>query len=173
MADTIEEPVEPATPTPNALQHVRFVTYLPDGSLDNCLLQFPSDEQAARMIVVDEVIAASWPLYRANEARDGVEPIPPASPALPPASPPVPVSVTRRQARQALLLAGLLDEVPAAIAQLDDGTPEGKQQMRLAQIEWEDSLEFERARPLVVEIGAAIGLDEAALDALFLTAAGL
>jgi hypothetical protein len=85
----------------------------------------------------------------------------------------VPAKVTRRQARQALLLAGLLDDVPAAIAQLDDGTPEGKQQMQLAQIEWEDSLEFERARPLVIEIGAAIGLDAAALDALFVTAAGL
>ena len=86
---------------------------------------------------------------------------------------PVPAKVTRRQARQALLLAGLLDDVPVAIAQLDDETPEGKQQMRMAQIEWEDSLEFERARPLVIEIAVAIGLDAAALDQLFITAAGL
>jgi hypothetical protein len=85
----------------------------------------------------------------------------------------IPAKVTRRQARQALLLAGLLDDVPAAIARLDDGTPGGAQTMRMAQIEWEDSLEFERARPLVVEIGQVIGLDAAALDDLFITAAGL
>jgi hypothetical protein len=85
----------------------------------------------------------------------------------------IPATVTRRQARQALLLADLLDDVPVAIAALDDGTPEGKQQMRMAQIEWEDSLEFERARPLVIQIAAAIGLDAGALDQLFVTAAGL
>jgi hypothetical protein len=89
------------------------------------------------------------------------------------AKPSVPAKVTRRQARQALLLASLLDDVPTAIAALDDGTPEGNQKMRLAQIEWEDSLEFERARPLVIAIGAAIGLDADKLDDLFITAAGL
>lgn len=89
------------------------------------------------------------------------------------AKPNVPAKVTRRQARQALLLAGRLDDVPAAIALLGDGTPDGNQKMRLAQIEWEDSLEFERARPLVVEIGMAIGLDADKLDELFITAAGL
>ena len=90
-----------------------------------------------------------------------------------PAPQTVPQKVTRRQARQALLLANLLDNVPTAIAALDDGTAEGKQKMRMAQIEWEDSLEFERARPLVTEIAQAIGLDAAALDDLFITAAGL
>ncbi|WP_371767480.1 hypothetical protein [Massilia sp.] len=89
------------------------------------------------------------------------------------AKPEVPATVTRRQARQALLLGGLLDDVPVAIAALDDGTPEGTQKMRMAQIEWEDSLEFERARPLVIEIAGAIGLDAEALDQLFITAAGL
>lgn len=162
MADIIEQPEEPATP-------VRYVTFTADGTLDGCYLQVPPEAHVACMIVVDETIAADWPHYRANEARDGVELAPPA----PPAPPLVPATVSRRQARQALLLAGLLDDVPDAIAQLDDGTPEGKQQTRLAQIEWEDSLEFERARPLVIEIGAAIGLDAAALDALFITAAGL
>lgn len=80
----------------------------------------------------------------------------------------VPQVVTRRQARQALLLAGLLDDVPVAIAAIEDDT-----QRRMAQIEWEDSLEFERSRPLVTEIAAAIGLDGDALDQLFITAAGL
>lgn len=157
-------PVEPA-------KLVRYVTYTDDGTLDGCYRQIPPEAHVDRMIVVDEALVPVWPNYCANEARDGIDPAPPA-PALP-VGPVVPATVTRRQARQALLLAGLLDDVPAAIALLDDGSSEGKQKMRLAQIEWEDSLEFERARPLVIEIGAAIGLEAAALDALFITAAGL
>lgn len=146
----------------------RYVTYLEDGSLDGCYLQEPAEEHLQRMIEIDETQAQAWVALRANAARDGVEMTP---------SEPIPVrvpsKVTRRQARQALLLAGLLDDIPVAIAALDDGTPEGNQTMRLAQIEWEDSLEFERARPLVVEIGQAIGLNSEQLDALFVTAAGL
>jgi hypothetical protein len=160
MDEIIETPEVPV---------IRYVTYLDDGTLDGCYLQVPPEEHVARMIVVDDAASADWVRYRANEARDGIEPLPPAPP--PPA--PIPSRVTRRQARQALLLAGLLDDVPEAIAQLDDGTPEGNQKMRLAQIEWEDSLEFERARPLVIEIGMAVGLDADKLDALFVTAAGL
>jgi hypothetical protein len=166
MDALIEQPVEPAPP-------VRYVTYDAEGVLDGCYNQVPGGDHVGRMIVIDETIAADWPHYRVNDARDSVEPVPPAPAAPPSASPSVPSSVTRRQARQALLLAGLLDNVPAAIALLDNGTPEGNQQMRLAQIEWEDSLEFERARPLVIEIGAAIGLDAEQLDALFITAATL
>lgn len=80
----------------------------------------------------------------------------------------VPLRVTRRQARQALLLAGLLDSVPAAIAAIPDPVHRG-----LAQIEWDDSLEFERHRPLLIQLGAALGLDSAALDQLFITAHAL
>jgi hypothetical protein len=155
----------------NESQALRYVTYLTDGTLDGCYLQDPPEAHVDRMIVVGEDVAAAWVNYRANEARDGVQLAPPADP---PAAPPAaPAKVTRRQARQALLLAGLLDDVPAAIANLDDGTPGGNQKMRMAQIEWEDSLEFERARPLVIEIAAAIGLDSDKLDQLFITAAGL
>jgi hypothetical protein len=158
MDDAMQEPLP-----------VRYVTFQPDGTLDGCYLQVPPEAHVGCMIAINESLAAEWPHYRANAARDGVEVLPPA----PPAPPQVPATVTRRQARQALLLAGLLDSVPTAITALDDGTPEGNQKMRLAQIEWEDSLEFERARPLVIDIGAAIGLDAGKLDQLFTTAAGL
>lgn len=161
-----QQPDVPATPEQTP---VRYVTFAADGSLDGCYLQVPPEEHAARMIVIDEALAGNWVNYRANEARDGIELAPPP----PPAPPVIPAKVTRRQARQALLLEGLLDDVPVAIAQLDDGTPEGNQKMRMAQIEWEDSLEFERARPLVIEIAEAIGLDSERLDALFVAAAGL
>ena len=80
----------------------------------------------------------------------------------------VPKSVTRRQARQALLLAGLLDSVPAAIAALPDPTQRG-----LAQIEWDDSQAFERNRPLLIQLATALGLDDGALDALFVQASKL
>jgi len=80
----------------------------------------------------------------------------------------VPQTVTRRQARQALFLAGLLDSVEPAIAAIPDVT-----QRRLAQIEWEDSLEFDRKRPLVIGIGTALGLTSAGIDELFTTASTL
>lgn len=149
-----------------------YVTYDDAGALTGSFFQLLHPDHTANHIAVDEETRAHWSIYRANEARDGVELLPPAPPA--PSPPPaVPQRVTRRQARQALLLEGLLDAVPTAIEALDDGTPEGMQKMRMAQIEWEDSLEFERARPLVIEIAAAINLDAAALDELFITAAGL
>ena len=141
----------------------RYVTHLPDGTLDGCYLQAPAAEHADRMIVIDEAQAEGWVNYRANEARDGLEVLPLA--VLESA---VPHTVTRRQARQALLLAGLLDDVPAAIDAIPDLTAR-----RMAQIEWEDSLEFVRTRPLVVQIAGALGLDEAELDQLFITAAAL
>jgi len=65
-------------------------------------------------------------------------------------------------------MAELLDDVQPAIDAIPDPV-----QRRMAQIEWEDSLEFVRTRPLVIQIGAALGLDEAALDQLFITAASL
>ena len=80
----------------------------------------------------------------------------------------VPYSVTRRQARQALLLAGLLSQVPIVIENIQDPVTKG-----LAQIEWEDSLEFLRDRPLVIQVGTALGLDEEGLDALFIQASKL
>ena len=80
----------------------------------------------------------------------------------------VPQVVTRRQARQALLLAGLLDSVQAAISAIQDTT-----QRRLAQIEWDDSQNFERQRPLLISLATGLGLTSAQLDQLFVTASGL
>lgn len=79
----------------------------------------------------------------------------------------VPLSVTKRQAKQALLLAGKLAEVEAALA----GMPglEGE----LARIEWNDSQTVERERPLTQQLGAAIGLSDAEIDQLFISAATL
>ena len=142
----------------------QYVTYQIDGTLDGAFIQMPPEDHAGRAIDVTDEQYANWTAYRANDARDGVELLPPA----PPAPPAVPQEVTRRQARQALLLDGLLDKVAPAIAAIDDPLQRG-----LAQIEWEDSQSYERQRPILISLGRAIGLDDTALDDLFIKAGGL
>ena len=80
----------------------------------------------------------------------------------------IPSSVTRRQARQALLLRGKLALVQPAIDAIQDATQRG-----LMQIEWDDSLSFDRDRPSLIAIGAAIGYDSLGLDDVFVFAATL
>ena len=81
--------------------------------------------------------------------------------------PPVPQIVTMRQARLALLGAGLLSQVDAAI----DALPEP--QKSAARIEWDYSSEVHRSRPFVQQLGHALGLSDEQLDALFTQAATL
>lgn len=80
----------------------------------------------------------------------------------------VPQVVTRRQARQALLLAGKLALVQPAIDAMPDALQRG-----MVQIEWEDSLEFQRTRPTLLALAAAIGMTAQDLDTLFTQAAQL
>jgi hypothetical protein len=80
---------------------------------------------------------------------------------------PVPQSVTMRQARLALLQAGLLSSVDAAI----DGLPEPDRSA--AKIEWEYAAVVQRASGLVPAMGAALGMTEAQIDDLFILAATL
>ena len=81
--------------------------------------------------------------------------------------PVVPQSVTMRQARLALLGAGKLVGVTAAINALPSPQKEA------AQIEWEYSQTVERNRGFVLLLSAALGLTDAQLDAIFVTAARL
>ena len=99
--------------------------------------------------------------YKAWIDAGGV-PLPPE-----PTPPYVPASVTMRQARLALLGAGLLASVDAAI----DSLP--SPQKEAARIEWEYATEVQRVSGLVPMMGAALGLDDAALDALFVAAVAL
>lgn len=77
----------------------------------------------------------------------------------------VPQSVTPRQAKLALLGAGLLDGVDAALAAIEDATTR-----KAAQIEWEYATTFERDAPLIASIGGALELTDAQIDALFVVA---
>lgn len=89
--------------------------------------------------------------------------------ALPPSEPPpLPQSVTMRQARLVLLAADLLDDVDAAIAAIPDAT-----HRKAAQIEWEFAATVDRQSPFTQQLAAGLGLDDAALDALFTEAATL
>ena len=76
---------------------------------------------------------------------------------------PVPKSISMRQARLALLAAGLLDTVNAGIKAMPPA----------AQIEWEFAGEVRRDNALIATLATALGLDVAALDHLFTQGAAL
>lgn len=88
-------------------------------------------------------------------------------PEPPPYVEPAPTPVTRvspRQARLALLDAGLLDTVETELAK-----PENK----AALISWEYATSVERDSPLIATIGGALGMTEQQIDDLFTAAAAL
>ena len=85
----------------------------------------------------------------------------PAAPVL------VPAEVTMRQARLALHAAGKLAAVNAAIDSLPDPPKTA------AKIEWEYSSTVRRDSQFVAMLGPVLGLDSAALDALFIAASKL
>ena len=76
-------------------------------------------------------------------------------------------SVTMRQARLALLNAGLLDYVDAAINAMSEP------QKTAARITWDYSSEVERNNATLVALASALGLTDADLDNLFAVAATL
>lgn len=79
----------------------------------------------------------------------------------------IPRAVAMRQARLALLQAGKLDAVNAAISSMSGA------QGAAARIEWEFSNEVQRAQPLVAALAPVLGMSQEQLDQLFITAAGL
>ena len=88
-----------------------------------------------------------------DEAAPYVEPEP--TPA------PVPQSVSRFQARAALLQAGLLPQAEAAISNAGE----------LAQLAWADAQHFKRSSPLLTLMAIDLGLTADQLDDLFRAAA--
>ena len=79
----------------------------------------------------------------------------------------VPAAVTMRQARLALLGAGLLASVDATIDAMSEPTKSA------ARIEWEYSNELQRMNHLVLSLGPALGLTSEQIDALFIAAIAL
>ncbi|GAB3416610.1 hypothetical protein NX774_12260 [Massilia agilis] len=153
MTETIEQ---------QGPQAFGYVVYDPEtlALVESCY-QVPPAAHLGRLVAVDEETRANWLRYQANAAGDGVELLPPA----PPAAPAVPQQVTMRQARLALLDAGLLANVDSAIDAL--ASPQKEE----ARIEWDYSSSVERNRQIVILLGAQLGLDDVALDQLFIAAA--
>jgi hypothetical protein len=113
--------------------------------------------------VTDDDYAA---LFAAQSTGKEIQPGPDGYPVAvdpPPSAPVIPTSISPAQARLALLGAGLLDQVEAAVAA---GS-------RATQIAWEMATVIERSSPTVVALSAALGLTDAQLDDLFTTAAGI
>lgn len=79
----------------------------------------------------------------------------------------IPQEVTKRQALQALILAGLDDQLDAVLAGMQG------QAGKLARAEWHESNTIQRNRPLVTQLGSVLGLSPAQIDQLFVTAASL
>lgn len=79
----------------------------------------------------------------------------------------VPHEVTMRQARLALLAAGLLESVETAI----DALPEPPR--TAARIEWDHSNTVQRTNAFVLQLGGLLGLSSQQLDELFIAAAQL
>jgi hypothetical protein len=78
----------------------------------------------------------------------------------PPAPPP---PLTARQLRLGLIANGIsLSAVDTAIANIEDATARAS-----ARVEWEYASLFVRAHPLVDQIGAALGLAPAEIDAMW------
>lgn len=109
-----------------------------------------------RVLVTEELAEQRWPgRWELAEWQPGPPPVV------------VPASVTMRQARIALHRAGLLSQVEATIAALPE-PPRIE-----AELEWNFSNEVQRYNGFVAQIAPLLGLNEAAIDQLFITAASI
>jgi hypothetical protein len=130
--------------------------------------RFPDDQ----LVMLDRAFSrdgvnypAEWlrQMSPADRAAWGLVEVPEPAPPAPPATPAVPSSVSPRQARLALLAAGKLDAVEAAV----------KAGSAATRIAWEYGLEIRRDDKLVVELAAALSMSNAEVDDLFRVAAAL
>ena len=108
----------------------------------------PDDSNVQIDGVLGVYVQADWETMREDEKR---------------ARNPVPQQVTMRQARLALLSAGLLDDVEAAI------TSAGRE----AQLEWEYASVVERSNPVITIVQQQQGVTDEQIDDLFREAAKL
>lgn len=112
----------------------------------------PEDSDIAVPGVLGEYIEADWLTMRDDEMR---------------ARSKVPQAVTMRQARIALLDAGLLEAVQTSVATMPGA--EGER----ARIDWEYALEVRRDWPLIGYMAGDLGLTDGQVDALFVAASAI
>lgn len=119
---------------------------------------FAADYAARYVIAPDEVGIGYRKVGDQWQSPDQHQPVEP---------PAVPLVVSMRQARLALLHAGKLAAINAAIANLPG------EQGDVVRIEWEFSTIVERSKPAVAAIAKTLDLTDADLDQLFIAAAKL
>jgi hypothetical protein len=124
--------------------------------------QYPKSVFASAFKVEGEPSGAGSWLYEGEDFFEA-----PSDPEPAPQPVVVPQSITPRQARLALLGAGLLETVQAAFAEIPEP------QRTAAQIEWDYALTIERGSPLVAQMAAALGMTDEQVDALFVAGAQL
>lgn len=140
---------------------IRFPKFLASGDID-CEVMHPEYDW------IPFTASASDPTEHGRAIHAAAILMVPAPYVAAPLAPPeVPQVVTMRQARLALLAAGMLPTVEAAISALPDPP------RTAARIEWDYSNEVHRDKPFVQMLGEALGLSAAQLDNLFIEAAKL
>ena len=98
----------------------------------------------------------------ATEIKEYWTPAPPEPPG------PIFPTLTRKQLRNGLLSIGVTSaEVEAQIAAIPDPL-----EREAAMIDWQDTQSYQRDYPMINQIGAALGLPEEQIDALWLWSAG-
>jgi len=140
-------------------EHVAFMALLA-----GTLWRLEKDDTAQAWVAIED----NSTIERFNFTRaDFPDAQPPALPEYVPAVVAVPEVVTMRQARLALLGAGLLAQVNTAVANMPGAEGDA------ARIEWEYAQEVRRDSPLVAALSAAFGWTSAQLDDLFTEGAKL
>ena len=140
-------------------EHVAFMALLA-----GTLWRLEKDDTAQAWVAIED----NSTIERFNFTRaDFPDAQPPALPEYVPAVIAVPEVVTMRQARLALLGAGLLAQVNTAVANMPGAEGDA------ARIEWEYAQEVRRDSPLVAGLSEILGLTDEALDNLYRTAVGL
>lgn len=136
-----------------------------DHTAVNCLVTFDPLGEQPYTASADDTVAHSRAIFAAVSAGEFGAVAAYVAPPPPPVI--VPRVITMRQARLALLGAGKLAAVNAAIAAMESPAREA------AEIEWEYAAEVDRDNALIGALASAIGLDDTALDALFTAASVL
>lgn len=140
-------------------EHVAFMALLA-----GTLWRLEKDDTAQAWVAIED----NSTIERFNFTRaDFPDAQPPALPEYVPVVVAVPEVVTMRQARLALLGAGLLAQVNTAVANMPGAEGDA------ARIEWEYAQEVRRDSLLVVALSAAFGWTGAQLDDLFTEGAKL
>jgi len=129
---------------------------LPDAAADSYAAQHADKTIAQLEAELNEALAKA---EETGAYKDDPAPVPTVAG--------VPQKVTMRQARLALLGAGMLAGVDAAIDAMSEPTRSA------ARIEWEYSSEVQRYNGFVAALGPALGMTDEQMDALFIAAAKL